>query len=208
MDRAACTGVALQPDLFHGEDQDRREPCGQPLIEQAQHCTGGATLYRVAVAIKRVLADVEIIGRQVERGEGKDRLPDPLEIKGRIACTHGLIQLREAVQHPLLQLRHRLRCGFISRSVIGQRAKHKAHRVAQTAIAIGHTFEDLRPNPLICGIVCLRHPQAQNIGTVLADDLIGHDGVADGFGHLQALFIQGHAVCNDIAVRGPARCAH
>ena len=71
-----------------------------------QHGTGRAAAQAVAVAIKRVLADVEIEGRQVDRGKGEHRAEHTLEIERGVALADLLIQIGQTAKHPTFQTRH------------------------------------------------------------------------------------------------------
>jgi hypothetical protein len=51
-----------------------------------------------------------------------------------------------------------------------------------------------RPDAQVGGVVRLSHPEAEDVGAVLADDLLGGDGVADGFRHLHAVLVEREAV--------------
>ena len=112
----------------------------------------------IAIAVKRVFADIEIERRQIHRGKGKHRLKHALKIKPRIAVAHNLIQFCQPVQHQPLQLWHVSRINPVAFRKITQRAQHVPHGVAQPAIAVRDPFEDLIPDPLIGGVIGLRHP--------------------------------------------------
>ena len=208
MHRRCITGEALEPDFFHGEDQDRRQPRRQTVEQDIQHRARGAAAQGIAIAIKRVLADIEVEGREIDRGKGKDRLEHTLEVKARKAVAHDLVEFRHPVQHPPLQLGHVCRINAICLAEIIQRAEHIAHGITQAAIAVSHAFEDLIPDPLVGGVIGLRHPKPQNIRAILLHNFLGYDGVADGFGHLHALRVQRETVCHHVAVRRATRSAH
>jgi hypothetical protein len=73
VDRGVLAGVTLEPDLLHGEDQDGGEPGGQAVEEVDEHGAGGAAAGRVAVAVERVLADVEVERRRSTVANSKTR---------------------------------------------------------------------------------------------------------------------------------------
>ena len=200
MHRAVLAGETLQPDFFHGEHQDWRQPGGQTVEQDIKHGPGGAGIQRVAVTIQRILAHIKVEGGKVDGGKGKDRLPHPVEIKGFIAVADLVIQLGQTVQHPLLQLGHIRSINALIIGEIMQRTQHIAHGVAQATIAVGGAFQDLRADALIRGIIGLRHPEPQDIGAVLFDDLLGDDGIAQRFGHFVALAIQGKPVGNNVFI--------
>ncbi len=131
-----------------------------------------------------------------------------MEVVARIAFAHDLIQFSHTVQHPAFKLWHLRGFGPVGIGKVRQRAQHIAHGVAQTAVAVGGAFQDFRPDPLVRGIIGLRHPQTQDIRAILLHDLFGNDGVADGFGHLHALLIQREPMRHDVTIRRAARGAH
>ncbi len=126
---------------------------------QAPEQPSGPPLDRVTVAIEDVLADIEVERRQIRRREIKHRPEHALEIIGRVACAHLVIQLRQPVQYPALQFRHIRRGNFNRR--FAEIAQQEAQRVPQTAITVRHTFQDLRPDALIRRVVRLSHPKPQ-----------------------------------------------
>ena len=79
-------------------------------------------------------------------------------------------------------------------------AQQEPQRVAQAAIAVGGAFQDLLADAQVNRVVGLRHPEAQDVGTVFVDHRLRGDGVAERFGHLHALFIQREAVGQHAAV--------
>ena len=131
-----------------------------------------------------------------------------MEVVARIAFAHDLIQFSYTVQHPAFKLWHIYRFCTVGIGKVGQRPQHIPHGVAQTAVAVGGPFQDFRPDPLVRGIVRLCNPKPQNIRAILLDNLFGHDGVADGFGHLHALLIQCEPMRHHVAVRRAASGAY
>lgn len=185
MDRAVLAGVPGEPDLFHGEGQDRRQPGDQSVEEIGQNRPRGAPAQAVGrVAVERILADVEPEGREIERAEIEERPEDALEVIGFEADPHLLVELGEPVQDEPLQLRH---LGSRHPLGLGKAVKardEEAERVAQAPVAVGGALEDLGSDAEVGGIVRLRHPQPQDVGAVLADDLLRRGGVAEGLRHL------------------------
>ena len=208
MHRGVVAREALQPDFFHREDQHRCKPCGQTVEQDIQHRARGTAAQSIAITVERILADIEVERREIDRGKGKDRLEHTLEVKARKAVAHHHVEFRHPVQHPPLQFWHVRRIDAVCLAEIIQRAEHIAHGITQAAIAVGHAFEDLIPDPLVGGVIGLRHPKPQNIRAILLHNFLGYDGVADGFGHLHALRVQRETVCHHVAVRRATRSAH
>ena len=117
-----------------------------------------------------------------------------LEVVIRIALTHLAIEFRQPVQDPALKFRHVGRFYPLRLAEAFQRAQHIAHRVAQTAVAVGHAFQDLLPDAQVHRVVRLCHPQPQDIGAIFLGHLLRGGGVAEGLGHLHALLVQREAV--------------
>jgi hypothetical protein len=65
MDRAVIAGEALQPDLLHGEDSTGASQVVSRWNRMSSTVRGAAPQAVRRVAVERVLADVEIEGRQV-----------------------------------------------------------------------------------------------------------------------------------------------
>jgi hypothetical protein len=90
------------------------------------------------------------------------------------------------VQHQPLQLGH---VGMRDASAFlecRERAQHPAQRVAQLAVGLDIGLEDLLADALVFGIVGRRHPEAQDVGAGLLDDVLRRDGVAQRLRHLAA----------------------
>ena len=201
MHRGARLREPRQPNVFHGKDQHRRKPGGQTVEQQIQHAARGTAAQTVRrIAIERVFAHIEIDLRQLGGGKGEQLGKHALEIIARIARPHLGVQFRQTVQHPLLQLGHISRGNPLGLVEARQIAQDKAHGVAQPAIAVGHAFQDLFADAQINRVIRLRHPKPQNIRAIFLDHRFRCDGIADGFGHLHALFIQRKAMRQHAAI--------
>ena len=80
-------------------------------------------------------------------------------------------------QHQPLKLRHAGISNLVVRLEVRQRAEHPADGVAQLAIGIDIGLDDFRADAQIFGIVGARHPQAQDVGAVLVDDVLRRDHI-------------------------------
>ena len=175
------------------------------MEQNIQHRARGTAARCVTIAIERILADVEVERRKLDGGESKDRLKYTLEIVFRIAVADLRIQFRQTMQHPALQLRHFGWRDMVLLAEIGQRTQHESQSVAQTAIAVGHTFQNLIADPVVMLVVGRRHPKAQDVRAILLHHLFRCDDIAQRFGHLFALGIERERMCHD----GPVgRMAH
>ena len=132
---------------------------------------------------------------------------DALEVERLMARTHRLVDLRQSVQHPALQL-GQLGVRHFRPLVVRQRAEHPAQPVAQLAVGVDGRLEDLGPNALVLGVVHARHPQAEDVGARLLDDVLRGDDVAERFRHLAPVLGHREAVGQHRVVgRTPARAA-
>ena len=160
-----------------------------------------------AFAVERVLADVEIEGRQFDHHEVEQRAGDTLELEGVVARAHKVIQLGQPVQHQPFQFGHvRERNGLAL--VVRQRAQHPADGVPELAIGVDIGLQDRLAEPLVFPVIGGDDPQAQDIGAGLLDDVLRHHRVAEGLRHLAPLLVHGEAMGDDGVVgRAAARAA-
>ena len=114
------------------------------------------------------------------------------------------VELREAVQHPALELGHRLDADRLLRREVVERAQQIAQRVAQAAVDIALVLQDLRADAQILGIVGADHPEPQDVGAALLHHVLRRDDVAERFRHLAALLVEHEAVGQHRVVRGAA----
>ncbi|MPL90964.1 hypothetical protein SDC9_37023 [bioreactor metagenome] len=201
MNRAILGREAAEPDVLHGEGQDRRKPGAEPEEQQVHHRAHRAPAQAVGrVAVKRILAHVEPERREVDGAEVEQHLEHAREVEGPVVGVHLGIKLGQPVQHPAFELGHLGNRHALGLVKARERAQHEAQRVAQTAIAVRGALQDLRPDALVGGIVGLRHPQPQDVGAVFVDHLLRRDGVADRLGHLHALLVEREAMRHHVAI--------
>ena len=178
-------------------------------MQVVQHGAGGAAAQAVRpVAVQRVLADVEIEGREIGGAEGVQRRVDAGPVVGLHGGADLLVQLGQPVQHPAFQLRH-----FGLRQVLGggeavQAAQQPAQRVAQAAVQLGLLLEDLRADAHVLAGVRRHHPQAQDVRAVFVVDLLRRGDVAERLGHLAALLVHHEAMRQHRLERRPPARAH
>ena len=91
---------------------------------------------------------------------------------------------------------------------MGQRAEHPADGVAQLAVGVDIGLQHVLAEPLVLPIVGRHHPQPQDIGAGLLDDVLRHHRVAERLRHLAAVLVHGEAMGDDGVVgRAAARAA-
>ncbi len=88
-----------------------------------------------------------------------------------------------------------------------KRTQQIPKRIPQFAILVGHAFQDFVADPVILGKVHRQRPQADDVRAVGFHDLERIDGVADRFGHFQALLVHREAVGQHRVIRRAPACA-
>ena len=171
--------VARQPAFLGREHQDGAEPhrdAAEDLLDAGQRRQPLLTRWRLA--IERVLADVEVECGKVRVHELRQRRDDLAIVVGFVGLADLAIEFGQPVQHQPLQFRHVLGVHRLAGVVVRQRAQHPAQRIAHLAVGLGEGLDDRRADALIVGIVRARHPQPQDIGAGLLDDVLRLDAVA------------------------------
>src|SRR5690606_9155545 len=102
--------------------------------------------------------------------------------------------------YPAFELWHLRRLYSLRFLETRQRAEEEAQRVPEPPVAVGGTLQDLGPDAQVGGIVRLRHPEAEDVGAVLFDDIGRGDDIALGFRHLAALLVEREAMRQDRVV--------
>ena len=127
-----------------------------------------------------------------------------MEIICRITRAQLVVEFRHAMQDPSFEFGHvGWRNAFVFRES-RKIAKQEAHRVSEASIAVSDTFQDFRADALVTRVVRLRNPEAQDVGSVLLDDRVRHDRVAERLGHLVASLVQREAMGQHAAIGRPA----
>ena len=174
---AVSAVTARPPGLLGGEAEDRCQPGGQAGEGLIEHRAAGPALDRVrAVAVERVLADIEVEGREVDGAEDVQRLVDGVEVEVVAAPANLLVELGQAVQHPALELRHLRDRQLLRLLEAGQVADQEAQGVAQAPVGVGSgTCRISGPDADILGVVGGDDPETQNVGAALGDEFLGRD---------------------------------
>ena len=107
------------------------------------------------------------------------------------------------MQHQPFQFRHGLD-RHVFALVVGQRAEHPADRVAKLPIGIDIGLQYVLAEPLVFPIISRDHPQAQDVGARLLDDVLRDYSVAQRLRHLAAVLVHGEAMRDDSVIGGAA----
>ncbi len=204
--RGSCPG---QPGFLRREAEDRGQPRRQAFEQDVEHRQGRQTARAVRrIAIQRILADIEIEGRQIDRAELMQLAKDQGEIVGFDPLADDLVQLRDAVQDPALQFRHVLRLDPFGRIVMGQRPQQPAQRVAEAAVVIRQLLQHAFADAQIAGIVFRDDPEPQDLSAVFLVHFRRNDDIAQRFRHLAAVLGHDETVGqNGVIGRTAARAA-
>ena len=204
---ARCRGIAVaaQPRFLGGEAQHRRQPAHEMLEHVIEHGARRAAAHRIRrIAIERVLAHVEIEGREIDGAEIMQRREHRVEIVGLGRLPHQRIGLGKAMQDIALELGHVRRGDALGRREAGERAEEIAQRVAQAAIDVGLIFQNLGADAQIFRIIRGDDPEPQDVGAALRHDLLRRDDIAQGFRHLAALLVEHEAMRQHAVIRRAA----
>ena len=174
-----------------------------------EHRKAGAALERgIRIAIERVLADIEIERRKIDRHEGVERGEDALEVEIAVSAANQRIELGQPVQHQALELRHVRQRHALVAVQMREIAQHPAQRVAQLAVGLDGRFQDFRADALVVPIVGRARPQPQDIGARLLDHILRRHRVAERLRHFAAVLVEREAVSDhDVERRLAARAA-
>ncbi len=104
------------------------------------------------------------------------------------------INFMEPVEDIALKLWHILVMDVFPVFQAFESAKDVAHGVAQFAVRFHIGLEDFLAQPQVFRIVGGGHPEAEDIGARLLDHVLRGDDVAQGLGHLAAVFAHNEAV--------------
>ena len=89
--------IARSPGFLRREAQHRREPHHRAAEQMVEHGQAGLARHRrIGIAIERVLADVEIEGREVRGHEGRERGEDALVVEIGVSLAHQFVELGQA----------------------------------------------------------------------------------------------------------------
>jgi len=159
------------------------------MVEQrVEHRAAGPARQRVGgIAVQAVFANIEVERRQLAGAEIVQRDPQIVEFEIVDAPANMAVEFPQPVQHPSFKLGHLGQADPLAIVEPGQVAEQEAQRVADTPVQIGLMFEDFGADAQILGIVGADHPDAQDVGAVLFDDLLRLDRITQRFRHLAAI---------------------
>ena len=206
MDRTV-RAIARTPCLIGGKAQNRCQPAHQTVKHAIHHrpCgTAARTAWRVA--IQRVFADIEIEGRHVERTEVVQFDEHAMEIVIRRCLAHHIVKVAQTMQNPAFEFWQFIVRNFFSLGKAVKIAKQEAQCIAQTTIDIRMTLDDFMADAQIVMIVRAYHPQTQDIGTKLVDDVIWRNNVAERFRHFAAIAIKHETMGQNGLIRRTPPC--
>src|SRR5690606_16231943 len=148
--------------------------------------------------VKPVLDHVQVEAGQVAAAEVVYVVIDQVVLVLVVLGRHLVHQLGGAGQEPPVQFRAPGHGQVVLDGVeVVQVAQHEADGVADLPVNLGHALHELGGHLDVHPVVHGGHPQAQDVGAVLFDDVEGVDDVAERLGHLAAFAIHHEAVGDD-----------
>ena len=145
-------------------------------------------------AIERIFPDIEIKCRQVVVAEMVQHGEDLMIVMAVNGLADRLVDIMQTRQHPAFEFRHIFNGNSLSICETVQTAEKIAECISQPPVVIHLTLDNLRPDTQIIVIIRIRHPDPQDIGTVLFDHILRRHRIAQRFGHFTALFIEDKAM--------------
>ena len=163
-------GKRVEPDLLHGEGEHRREPGDEAVEERVEHGAGGAAARagrrRRSRARPCGCRSRRPRGRRWRTGRASGRRAGSRRRRSPCSTSSSSSARRCSTQRSSSGIAGGLDALGLVEAV--ERAEQEAQGVAQAAVAVGGALQDLRADALVDGVVGLRHPEAQDVGAVLA----------------------------------------
>ena len=98
------------------------------------------------------------------------------------------------MQYPAVEFGHRLDADRLGGGIAVERAQQVTQGIAQSAVSVAVTLEDLRADADILGVVRADHPKPQDVGPALLHDLLRRNDVAERFRHFPPVLVEHEAV--------------
>ncbi len=194
------------PELVGRERQDRRHQPRQAVGHQVQRRLRRPTLPRVRrQRVHPILRHVVVERAQVHRRERVERVEDRAVLVVVVSAEDPqphLTVAREDVAIHFLELpgRHEVHGGI----EVVQVPEQIPHRVADLPVGLDDARQDLLAEPYFLRVVAHRHPETQDVGAALLDDVLRLDRVAERLGHLASVLGHDEAVREHLAERRAA----
>ena len=169
---------------------------------------GLALFARRRIAIKRVLANVEIEGREIAGHEGRQQRHDFLVVIGGVGGAHLRVEFGQPMQHEPFQLR-RIRPDHRRRACNAPACRASSGCVLRSLRYVStKVFRISGPMRRSSAVIRRADPQAQNVGAEVVDHLLRRDHIAERLRHFAALLVEREAVReNGVIGRAVARAA-
>src|SRR5215467_9326318 len=200
----------VAPRLLRGEREDRRHEPRQPAEDVEADGLGSAPPRVVGQrGVEPVLDDVEVERREVDRAEVVDGVEDRVELVVVVGAPDAADQPRQPIEDPAVNLvQPGVRLAVARGIEIAEVAEQEPERVAHAPVGVGEPLQDLHRHADVLRVVLGRHPQSQDLGTELRQDVVELDGVAEGLRHLPPLAVDEEAVGHDALVGRRVARAH
>ena len=196
------------PDLLAGEAEDG----GNDLVQSDQdlvHGGLGSLAAHTVGAVQAVFRHIQVEVGHSNNAEVVDGVIDLVEVIHIIACLGIHDQVIQSSQCPAVDLLQLVICHTIGVGVKAiQIAQNEAGGVTDLAVSLAQLLEDILTGAHIHSVVGRSDPQADDIRTVVLDDLAGLHAVAGALVHLLALLVHNPAVAQNGLIRCAALGSH
>ena len=206
MDRFFPRAGEETPDFVAGERQNRRHEARQAVGHQEHRRLRRPPLARSGrKRVHPILRHVDVERAQVDGGERVQRLKDRavvVRVVRREDPKRGVCVARKDVPIDFFELRHVDEIG--GRIEVVQIRDQVPHRVADLPVRLDDARENLLAEAHFLRVVAHRHPQTDDVGAALLDDVVRLDRIAERLRHLAAVLGHDEAVREDLPERRAA----
>src|SRR6266404_7820642 len=143
------------PDLIRGKDEYRREHARKRVGDpEESRLSGAARVIAWRISVEPVLHDIEIPRRECDRGKVVQRVIDRVELVSLVGFQNSVYYQIKFGQGPAINLQHLIDRDSVTRGFESvEISERETRRVAQLAITIGNTLQNLRGCPHVVKII-------------------------------------------------------
>ena len=166
-------------------------------------CADRRSLRSSGECVQPVLGDVRVKRAEIDSDERVDRLEDRAVIVRVVRAAGSSARASRIARGcidrllPSASVQRRRVTG----SKVVQVRRQIAQRVANLAVRLRDAREDLLADARLLLVIAHRHPQTQDVGAALLDDILRCDHVAKRLRHLLAFGVEQEAVRQHLAIR-------
>ena len=120
-----------------------------------------------------------------------------MEVVGLVAFLHAPVDFGCLAYGVAVERQEFVQGKEIFRLYAVNTAKDVAAGIADAAVRVNETVDDILGNTDVLAVVSTRYPEPDKVGTVFVNEFLGGDAVAEGLGHLHTLAVDHVAVGED-----------